>query len=113
MARQNIVETNISAHLDALPWGRFQTLGVVALGVTRILDGLEVRMAGAVAATLKQRDALGLSDAEIGFASSAYLAGAVSGALLFGWLTDRLGRKELFYITLAVYFTGTATTAFS
>ncbi len=113
VARENIIETNIPAQLDALPWGRFHTLVVVALGVTWILDGLEVTMAGAVAATLKQRATLGLSDAEIGFASSAYLAGAVSGALFFGWLTDRLGRKRLFFITLAVYLAATAATAFS
>ena len=70
-------------------------------------------MAGAVAATLKENSALGLSDAEVGSASSAYLAGAVSGALFFGWLTDRLGRKKLFFITLAVYLAATAATAFS
>ena len=110
---ENVVETNIPARLDALPWGRFQTLVVVALGVTWILDGLEVTMAGAVAATLKEDSALGLSDAEIGSASSAYLAGAVAGALFFGWLTDRLGRKKLFFITLAVYLAATAATAFS
>ncbi len=110
---ENVVETDIPARLDALPWGRFQTLVVVALGVTWILDGLEVSMAGAVAATLKENSALGLSDAEVGSASSAYLAGAVSGALFFGWLTDRLGRKKLFFITLAVYLAATAATAFS
>ncbi len=110
---ENVVETNIPARLDALPWGRFHTLVVVALGVTWILDGLEVSMAGAVAAALKGDFALGLSDAEIGSASSAYLAGAVAGALFFGWLTDRLGRKKLFFITLSVYLAATAATAFS
>ncbi len=112
-APSNIIETDVPARLDALPWGRFQMLVIVALGVTWILDGLEVTMAGAVAARLKDRLALGLSDAEIGFASSAYLAGAVAGALFFGWLTDRLGRKKLFFITLAVYLAATAATAFS
>lgn len=110
---ENIVETDIPARLDALPWGRFQTLVVVALGVTWILDGLEVTMVGATAATLKRELALGLSDTEVGSASSAYLAGAVAGALFFGWLTDRLGRKKLFFRTLAVYLAATAATAFS
>lgn len=109
----SIVESDIPAHLDALPWGRFQTLVVVALGVTWILDGLEVTLAGALAATLKEKSALGLSDADVGFASSAYLFGAVSGALFFGWLTDRLGRRKLFFITLAVYLVATAATALS
>jgi MFS family permease len=108
-----IVETNVPARLDALPWGQFHTLVAVALGVTWILDGLEVTLAGAVAGVLKQRAALGLADAEIGMASSAYLAGAVSGALFFGWLTDRLGRRKLFFITLAVYLGATAATAAS
>jgi MFS family permease len=86
-----------------LPWGRFHTLVVIALGVTWILDGLEVTLAGAVAGVLKERAALGLAEAEIGMASSAYLEGAVSGALFFGWLTDRLGRRRLFFITLALH----------
>ena len=90
---ESVVETNIPARLDALPWGRFQTLVVVALGVTWILDGLEVSMAGAVAATLKENSALGLSDAEIGSASSAYLAGAVVGGAVF-WLADRSPRTQ-------------------
>lgn len=110
---ETIVETTIPARLDALPWGRFHTLVVVALGVTWILDGLEVTLAGAVGAALKQSAALGLSDAEIGFSSSAYLAGAVFGALYFGWLTDRLGRKKLFFVTLTVYLAATAATAFA
>ena len=108
-----IVETDIPARLDRLPWGRFHTLVVVALGITWILDGLEVTLAGAVAGALKQSPALAFSNTDIGFASSAYLAGAVFGAVFFGWLTDRLGRKKLFFITLAVYLTATAATAFS
>jgi MFS family permease len=108
-----IVETDIPARLDRLPWGRFHTLVVVALGVTWILDGLEVTLAGAVSGALKESPRLHFSNAEIGLASSAYLAGAVLGALLFGWLTDRLGRKRLFFITLAVYLVATAATALS
>jgi MFS family permease len=86
---------------------------VVALGVTWILDGLEVTLAGAVAPALKESPQLRFSNADVGIASSCYLAGAVLGALLFGWLTDRLGRKRLFFITLAVYLVATAATALS
>jgi MFS family permease len=84
---------------------------VLALGITWILDGLEVTLAGALAGTLKESYALGLSNSEIGRAGSIYLGGAVLGALFFGWLTDRLGRKKLFFITIAVYLTATAATA--
>lgn len=112
-AEQPIVETDIPARLDRLPWGRFHTLVVVALGVTWILDGLEVTLAGTVAGALKQSPVLKFSNADVGLAGSAYLAGAVLGALFFGWLTDRLGRKKLFFITLTVYLLATAATAFS
>src|SRR5436190_20224899 len=108
-----LVETDIPGRLDRLPWGRFHTLVVVALGVTWILDGLEVTLAGAVSGALKESPRLGFSNADVGLASSAYLAGAVGGALLFGWLTDRLGRKRLFFITLAIYLVATAATALS
>lgn len=108
-----LVETAIPARLDRLCWGRFHTLVVIALGITWILDGLEVTLAGAVAGALKESPVLRLSNAEVGLASSFYLAGAVLGALLFGWLTDRLGRKRLFFITLAVYLVATAATAFA
>jgi MFS family permease len=108
-----IVETDIPARLDRLPWGRFHTLVVAALGITWILDGLEVTLAGAVAGALKQSPVLQLSNTDIGLAGSAYIAGAVLGAVLFGWLTDRLGRKKLFFITLAVYLSATAATALS
>jgi MFS family permease len=107
------VETAIPARLDRLRWSRFHTLIVVALGITWVLDGLEVTLAGAVAGALKESPALRLSNAEVGLASSFYLAGAVLGALLFGWLTDRLGRKRLFFITLGVYLVATAATAFA
>ncbi|MGK2921841.1 MAG: MFS transporter [Methyloceanibacter sp.] len=111
--RPQIVETAVPARLDRLRWGRFHTLVVVALGITWVLDGLEVTLAGAVAGALKESPVLQFSNAEVGLSSSFYLAGAVLGALLFGWLTDRLGRKRLFFITLAVYLVATAATAFS
>ncbi len=109
----NIVITDIPARLDRLPWGRFHTLVVLALGITWILDGLEVTLAGAVAGALRQSPVLQFTSADIGLAGSAYIAGAVLGAVFFGWLTDRLGRKKLFFITLTVYLTATAATAFS
>jgi MFS family permease len=86
---------------------------VAALGITWILDGLEVTLAGSVAGALKQSPTLNFSNTDVGLASSAYLAGAVLGAVFFGWLTDRLGRKKLFFITLTVYLLATAATAFS
>ena len=108
-----VVETDIPARLDALPVGRFHILVIVALGITWILDGLEVTLAGALSGELTQSSGLGLSNAQIGIAGSSYLCGAVLGAFFFGWLTDRLGRKKLFFITLAVYLTATAATGFS
>jgi MFS family permease len=113
MAADGIVDTDIPARLDRLPWGRFHTLVVAALGITWILDGLEVTLAGSLAGALKESPVLRFSNADIGLASSAYLAGAVIGAVLFGWLTDRLGRKKLFFITLSVYLLATAATALS
>ena len=86
---------------------------VIGLGITWILDGLEVTLAGAVSGALKASPVLHFSNSEVGLASSAYLVGAVLGALYFGWLTDRLGRKKLFFITLSVYLVATAATALS
>jgi MFS family permease len=113
MAASNIVETNIPQRLDRLPWSRFHWLVVVALGITWILDGLEVTLTGAVSGALQSRDGLNLSDVQIGEAASSYLSGAVLGALGFGYLTDRLGRKKLFFITLGLYLAATAATALS
>ena len=109
----SVVSTLIPARLERLPWGRFHVLVIAALGITWILDGLEVTLAGSVAAALKESPALRFSDLEVGFAGSAYLGGAVLGALFFGWLTDRLGRKKLFFITIAVYLSATALTGLS
>jgi MFS family permease len=108
-----VIETDIPSRLDSLRWSGFHTRVVLALGITWILDGLEVTLAGALSGALKESPALHFSNFDIGFANSAYLAGAVLGALGFGWLTDRIGRKKLFFITLAVYLTATAATALS
>src|SRR5216683_3076013 len=91
-----IVESSVPARLDALPWSHFHTLVIVALGITWVLDGLEVTLTGAVSGALKASPSLRLSDAQVGISASAYLAGAVLGAILFGWLTDLFGRKRLF-----------------
>jgi MFS family permease len=108
-----IVETDVPARLDRLPWNGFHTRVVVALGITWVLDGLEVTLTGALAGALKASPVLHFTNTDVGFASSAYLCGAVIGAIFFGWLTDRLGRKKLFFITLGLYLTATAATAFS
>ena len=97
-AGTTLIETDIPARLDRLCWGRFHTLVIVALGITWILDGLEVTLAGSVSGAL---------------AASLYVAGAVIGAMLFGWLADRYGRRRLFSVTLGVYLLATAATAFS
>jgi MFS family permease len=108
-----VVETDVPARLDRLPWGRFHSRVVAALGITWIFDGLEVTLAGALAGALKASPVLHFSNTDVGLAASAYLAGAVLGALFFGWLTDRLGRKKLFFVTLSVYLAATAATASS
>ena len=107
------VETYVPARLDRLRWSKFHTLVVVALGVTWTLDGLEVTLAGSVSGALKASPRLHFSDADVGLASSFYLIGAVAGALVFGWMTDRLGRRLLFFVTLGLYLAAAAATAFS
>lgn len=107
------VHTDVPARLDRLPWSRFHRLVVVALGITWILDGLEVTLAGSVAAALQTSPRLQLTAEQVGLTGSAYLAGAVLGALFFGYLTDRWGRKRLFNVTLGVYLVATALTAFA
>jgi MFS family permease len=108
-----IIETSIPLRLDNLRWSGFHTRVVLALGITWILDGLEVTLAGALSGALKESPVMKFSNFDVGLANSAYLAGAVLGALGFGWLTDRIGRKKLFFITLAVYLAATAATALS
>ncbi|MDE1977034.1 MAG: MFS transporter, partial [Elusimicrobia bacterium] len=112
-AEQDPFLTRIPARLDRLPWSRFHWLVVAALGITWILDGLEVTLKGAVSGVLQQPGVMGFSPAQIGSIASAYLAGAVLGALVFGYLTDRWGRKKLFSITLGVYLLGVLLTALS
>jgi MFS family permease len=108
-----VIETSIPWRLDSLPWGGFHTRVVLALGITWILDGLEVTLAGALSGALKQSQSLHFSNFDVGLSNSLYLAGAVLGALGFGWLTDRIGRRKLFFITLALYLSATAATALS
>ncbi len=108
-----VVETTIPSRLDRLPFGRFHVLVIAALGITWILDGLEVTLVGAIAGALKESPALQFTNTDVGITNSSYLAGAVLGGLFFGWLTDRLGRKKLFFITLTTYMIATIATAFS
>ena len=96
-----------------MPWSRWHWRVVIALGVTWLLDGLEVTVVGSLGPVLQRSGTLGLTAAEVGWTGSAYVAGAVLGALYFGRLADRLGRKRLFLITLAVYLVATVLTAFT
>jgi MFS family permease len=102
-----VFETRVPARLDRLPWGRFHWLVVGALGITWVLDGLEVTLVGSLSGAIAGPDGLRLTDAQVGLSASAYLVGAVLGALVFGWLTDRLGRKKLFSVTVAIYLVAT------
>jgi MFS family permease len=106
-------ETRIPSRLDRLPWSRFHTLLVLALGITWILDGLEVTLMGAIGAVLTRPDVMHFSAAQIGFISSCYLAGAVIGSMVFGHLTDRFGRRKFFFLSLSIYLAGVGLTAFS
>jgi MFS family permease len=105
--------TDIPARLDRLAWSGWHSRVVIALGIAWMLDGLEVTLVGSIGSVLERPDTLGLSAGQIGWSGSIYIAGAVFGALIFGRLTDRLGRKKLFLVTLAVYMTATLATAFS
>jgi MFS family permease len=108
------ITTRIPARLDRLPWARWHWMVVIGLGTVWILDGLEVTIVGAVGATLtKPASGLHLSLSDAGFAGAIYIAGACLGALFFGYLTDRFGRKKLFMITLGIYLAATALTALS
>jgi MFS family permease len=106
-------DTDVPQRLDRLPWSAWHWRVVVALGITWMLDGLEVTLVGAIAPVLREPDALGLSEGQIGATASAYLFGAIVGALVFGRLTDMFGRKRLFLVTLALYLSATAASALS
>jgi MFS family permease len=107
------IKTTVPARLDRLPWARFHLMVVVALGITWILDGLEVTIVGALSGILQSEHTLHLSSAQIGTVASCYVAGAVLGAIVFGWLTDRFGRRTMFYVTLAIYLGGVLLTSVS
>ena len=113
MTDGQIFETDVPARLDRLPWARFHWLVVVALGITWILDGLEVTLVGSLAGAMSASPKLQLSETEFGLTASFYLGGAVVGALFFGWLTDRLGRKKLFTVTVLIYLVATIASGFS
>jgi MFS family permease len=107
------VETDIPARMDRLPFSRFHVLVVTALGITWVLDGLEVTIIGSMGPILQKHETLSLTPQDIGSVAAFYVVGAVSGAVFFGWLTDRFGRRPIFNVTLGIYLVGVITTAFS
>ncbi len=113
MAEHKTIETQVPARLDRLPWSSWHTRIITALGVSWLLDGLEVTLVGSLSGILESKSGLSLTDSQVTGAATTYLAGAVCGALLFGYLTDRLGRRKLFLVTLATYSLATLAGAFS
>ena len=107
------IHTTVPARLDRLPWSRFHMLVVVALGITWILDGLEVTIVGSIGPILQEHGTLALTPSNIGTSASLYVIGAVVGALIFGWLTDKVGRKAIFSLTLGIYILGVLLSACS
>ncbi len=107
------VRTTVPARLDRLPWSRFHMLVVVALGITWILDGLEVTIVGSIGPILQEHGTLNLTPSNVGTSASMYVIGAVAGALVFGWLTDKVGRKAIFSLTLGIYILGVLLSACS
>src|SRR5256886_8432204 len=108
-----VLETAIPARLDRLPWSPWHWRVVIALGVSWLLDGLEVTVVGSLGPALQRPDTLGLTASEIGWAAAAYIRGPGFGALFFGRLADSLRRKRMFLVTLVVYLVATVCTAFS
>ncbi|MET7397413.1 MFS transporter [Dactylosporangium sp. NPDC005572] len=106
-----IIRSLIPARIDRLTWAPFHTRMVLALGTAWVLDGLEITIASAVGAVLNKQETLGLSSTQVGAIATVYLLGEVFGALFFGRLSDALGRKNLFIVTLGVYLAGNALTA--
>jgi MFS family permease len=107
------IRTRIPARMDRLPWARWHWLVLLGLGTVWILDGLEVTIVGAIGSRLQEGGALGLSASQLGQAGTAYVLGACTGAIFFGYLTDRLGRRRLFMLTLLLYLLATVGTAFA
>ena len=107
------ITTRIPGRMDRLPWSRWHWLVILGLGTVWVLDGVEVTIVGAIASRLQDKQALGLSAFEVAFGGTWYIIGAAVGAIGFGYLTDRLGRKKLFIVTLAVYLAATVATAFT
>src|SRR3954453_21722978 len=114
LAEGRVIETDIPARLDRLPWARWHWMVLIGLGTGWILDGLRVTLVGTISSRLTEKGSgIAISTAQIGQAAAIYVAGACVGALFFGWLADRMGRKRLFLITLALYLVATVGTAFS
>lgn len=109
----DVIETDIPQRMDRLPWSSWHRRILLALGTSWLLDGLEVTLVGSLSGVLESKAGLSLSDPQVTAAATTYLAGAVCGALLFGHLTDRLGRRRLFLVTLATYSLATVASAFS
>src|SRR3984885_14310411 len=110
-ARSGTIRSLIPARIDRLAWSRFHTRLVIALGVAWVLDGLEITIAANVGPDLTDKAALGLSASSVADIATWYLIGEVIGALFFGQLSDKLGRRNLFMITLSVYLVGSGLTA--
>ena len=110
-ASPGVVRSLIPARVDRLPWSPFHTRMVIALGVAWVLDGLEITVASSVAGALTKTDTLHMSSTAVGAIATVYLVGEVVGALVFGRLSDRLGRRKLFMVTLGVYLAGSGLTA--
>ena len=107
------IETMVPHRLDRLPWSSWHMMIMLALGTSWLLDGLEVTLTGSLSGVLESGQGLHMTDPQVTGAATVYLAGAVIGAILFGWLTDRFGRRKLFLVTLATYSIATVATAFS